>query len=233
MGRASALHRLQQVDSEILRRRTRGEQITAILSNSSEIHGVRQALERKQQELEAVNADVREAEYAAQSQRDKIAQTEQKLYGGSVTNPKELQDLQLEAESLKRHLETLEDRLLQALLTQDEVQEQHQALSERLQGLEAKQAAEHATLLAERDQLNAELKSLGHEREAASASVTAEDLERYTTLSQRLGGLAVAVLDEDTCSACGLTIAPSIQQSIRGGPDLVNCPQCGRILYAG
>lgn len=233
MGRASALHRLQQVDSEILRRRTRGEQISAILSNISEVHGVRQALDQNQQRLDAAQAEFREAEYAFQSQRGKIEQTEATLYGGAVTNPKELQDLQMEAESLKRHLETLEDRLLQAMLVQDEVQEQRQSLSDELSGLERRQASEHAALLAERDRLHSELESLQAERELAAASVSADDLRRYAALSERMGGLAVASLEEGTCGACGLTIPPSIQQNIRSGPDVVNCPQCGRILYAG
>lgn len=233
MGRASALHRLQQVDSEILRRRIRGEQIAAILSNSSEIQAVRRAREQNQERLDAAHADSREAEYAVQAQREKIEQTDSTLYGGSVTNPKELQDLQMEAESLRRHMETLEDRLLQAMLAADEIQEQERSLAAQLDGLEQQQAIEHASLLAERDQLASELDSLQAEREVAETGLSAEDLARYAALIERMGGLAVATLEEGTCGACGLTIAPSIRQTIRGGPELVNCPQCGRILYGG
>ena len=233
MGRLSALHRLQQVDGEITRRRTRGEQISSLLANSNELHSLQQSLDANQDQLEATRVATREAEYAAEAQQEKLEQTEKSLYGGTVSNPKELQDLQLEAESLKRHLQTLEDRLLEVLLEQEELQEQRQSLTEQLAGLQTRQATEHAVLFSEQAQLNIELDNLQAEREAATVSVAAGDLVRYEALSRKLSGLAVATLHEGTCSACGLTITPSMQQVIRGGADLVNCPQCGRILYAG
>lgn len=232
MGRASALHRLQQVDGEISRRRTRGEQIDALLANSSELRSVQQALQDNQLQQDEARRAVRQAEFAAQAQRDKLEQTEKTLYAGSVGNPKELQDLQMEAESLRRHLQTLEDRLLEVMVQQEEVQERRQSLTEELAGLQANQQRQHAALITEQGQLQVELSTLSAEREAAAASVPAEDLSRYTALSRKLGGLAVAAVAEGTCGACGLTITPSMQQSIRSGPDLINCPQCGRILYA-
>jgi len=233
MGRVSALHRLQQVDGEISRRRTRGEQISAILANSTELLSLQHSLDGNRNLLEAARATVREAEYASQAQREKLEQTEKSLYGGTVSNPKELQDLQMEAESLKRHLQTLEDRLLEVLLEQEELQDQRQSLTEELAGLQARRATEHAALFSEQAQLDMELDNLQAEREAATVSVGAGDLARYEALSRKLSGLAVATLHEGTCTACGLTITPSMQQVIRGGADLVNCPQCGRILYAG
>ena len=45
----------------------------------------------------------------------RVGQAEASLYGGHVQNPKELQDLQKDVASLKRHLETLEERELEAM----------------------------------------------------------------------------------------------------------------------
>ena len=44
---------------------------------------------------------------------------------------------------------------------------------------------------------------------------------------------AFALVDEGTCSACGLALPGSEQQKVRSGDELVLCRQCGRILYAG
>ena len=96
---------------------------------------MQESLDGNQNQLEAARVVIREAEYAAQAQREKIEQTENSLYGGAVSNPKELQDLQMEAESLKRHLQTLEDRLLEVLLEQEELQEQRQSMTQQLAGL--------------------------------------------------------------------------------------------------
>ncbi|NIM05125.1 MAG: hypothetical protein GTN65_05800, partial [Armatimonadetes bacterium] len=70
----------------------------------------------------AVNA-ARRAKHEVEDQRLKIQKTDEALYGGSVANPKELEDLQMESEALKRYLETLEDRYLEAMLEQDEADE--------------------------------------------------------------------------------------------------------------
>ena len=53
------------------------------------------------------------SESEVEKQQIKIQQTEASLYGGKVHNPKELQDLQKDIVSLKRHLETFSQRQLQ------------------------------------------------------------------------------------------------------------------------
>jgi predicted nucleic acid-binding Zn-ribbon protein len=70
------------------------------------------------------------------------------------------------------------------------------------------------------------------EREAAEVGVRAEDLELYRSLRKGPGSLAVAELQDDTCTACGVSLSASARQEVRTGPGLIRCRQCGRILYA-
>jgi predicted nucleic acid-binding Zn-ribbon protein len=71
------------------------------------------------------------------------------------------------------------------------------------------------------------------EREAALANVEQQDLKLYDDLRKQAGGIGIALLQDGNCSACGLGLAQSIQQSIRSGKDLIRCGQCRRVLYAG
>ncbi|NIM06903.1 MAG: hypothetical protein GTN65_15080, partial [Armatimonadetes bacterium] len=110
------LYRLQEVDLELDRIKGRLDEIKAILSESQELDQARIELEESLAHLKEAEAESRSAERFVASQRSKIEETDSKLYGGSITSPKELEDLQLEAMSLRRHLGTLEDRLLEAMM---------------------------------------------------------------------------------------------------------------------
>lgn len=233
MSRASSLYRLQQLDLELDHSRPRIEEIKAILEDDREIVRHRQALSEAEEKLKTARKANSKADHAVSSQRSKIERTEKTLYGGTVRNPKELQDRQQEAESLKRFLGTLEDRLIEAMIALEEAQFQRDTADETLGAALKSRDAQHEDLNQERDQLMAAITRMEAEREAALVDVDRQDLNLYDELRKQAGSIAIALVQEGNCSACGLGLAQSIQQSIRSGNELVRCGQCRRILYAG
>jgi hypothetical protein len=233
MSRASSLYRLQQLDIELMNSHERVEEIHQILEDDKEVVRLREVLETNETELKTAKNAHTTARHDVDTQRAKIERTEKTLYGGFVQNPKELQERQQEAESLRRYLTTLEDRLLEAMIHLDETQEERDAADEALARALENQAHLHKDLNLELESLLAKIERLDGEREAALASVVQGDQALYETLHKRLGGKAIVLVHEGGCSACGLVLAHSVQQSIRSGSDLVRCDQCGRILYAG
>jgi hypothetical protein len=233
MSRASSLYRLQQLDIELMNSHERVEEIHQILEDDKEVVRLREVLETNETELKTAKNAHTTARHDVDTQRAKIERTEKTLYGGFVQNPKELQERQQEAESLRRYLTTLEDRLLEAMIHLDETQEERDAADEALARALENQAHLHKDLNLELESLLAKIERLDGEREAALASVVQGDQALYETLQKRLGGKAIVLVHEGGCSACGLVLAHSVQQSIRSGSDLVRCDQCGRILYAG
>lgn len=227
------MHRLQQIDLEIDSVTARSSEIEAILKDDRELIRSKKELATVESALKESRTKNRQAEHALQTQRDKISSTENKLYGGSVTNPKELQDLQMEAESLKRYLITLEDLLLESMVELEEIEGQQQSAVDRFGILEAQLPSSHAELIEEKNDNQTRLVVLATEREAALAGINHEDLAEYERLRSRLGGVAIATMGEGACEACGLAQAASIQQTIRSGSELVKCSQCNRILYSG
>ena len=96
MSRVSSLYRLQELDTEIDNNHARIEEINTILADNSELAALREALEGAEVALKEARTENSTANHAVLSQRDKIEGNDKKLYGGAVTNPKELEDLQLE-----------------------------------------------------------------------------------------------------------------------------------------
>jgi predicted nucleic acid-binding Zn-ribbon protein len=233
MSRASSLYRLQELDLELDRSRARVAEIESELANNQALQAASERVRSLEDKLTTARTDNLSAEHAVASQLEKIHSSEQSLYGGSVTNPKELQDLQMEVESLKRYLETLEDRLLEAMLEMEEAQAQFDKANQGLDDLQAERIQATAQLRGELSSLKEDLERLAIERQAAVGDVEPTDLKRYEELRERVGGYAVVLMQGGSCSACGVDLAHSLQQEVRNSEEPFRCPQCSRFLYAG
>jgi len=235
MSRASGLHRLQAMDLAADRLRQRQHEIEVQLSDSAELDRMQSDLAAASEAARAAGAVVRSAHHVVQDQRHKLKEAEQALYGGRVHSPKELTELQAEADSLKRHLDTLEDRYLEAMLSQDQAAATERQSQLSVESVMANRSNQHAALHAELGQIRDRLSDFEVEREAALVSVSADDRATYERLRSRpgLGGIAVALLEEASCGACGLRVSASTEQLVRGGAELIICGQCGRVLYGG
>jgi predicted nucleic acid-binding Zn-ribbon protein len=65
---------------------------------------------------------------------------------------------------------------------------------------------EHSHIIAERDELEKELLKLIKERSVGARQINQEDYQLYETLRKKNRGIAVAVIEESCCSACGLLL---------------------------
>jgi len=233
MSRSSSLHRLQEVDLALDRSHAALQEIQESLEEQNELQRARDALTSAEEVLQGSRSANSSAEHAASSQHSKIEATDKKLYGGSIRDPKELEDLQQESESLKRHLSTLDDRLLESMVALEETELAHAAAIQAVADAEQDRAQLEEELSEKRTQHLAEVERLQTEREACVASVAEDDLARYEKLRRSKGGIAVSLLDDECCLACGMAIPPAKRQTVHSMTELLLCTQCGRILYAG
>jgi predicted nucleic acid-binding Zn-ribbon protein len=226
------LFRLQQTDLSIDQAKAKLAAVEAELAEHNQVERARQAASQADLQVRQSSQALRAAEDAVAMQREKLGNVEGRLYGGAVHNPKELQELQAEAEALRRHLAGLEDRQLEEMQTAEDAELGARGARTRLELAEADFSGRQAGLGKQRGSLMVLLEQHGEEREAVTVGVSPEDLRLYLSLRKGLGSLAVAELEGDTCSACGVTMSASSHQEIRSGPGLTRCRQCGRILYA-
>jgi uncharacterized protein len=226
------LFRLQQADSQLDIIRQRLGAIQNILEDSAPLRQARDFVSRVETEKRKTDQELRQVEDEAERLRLKIEQTEARLYGGTVSNPKELQDLQNEVASLKRYLANLEDRQLEAMLASEANELAfHQAL-QSLEQIQKSLAEQHASLTIEQEAHQKEVERLEAERQALIAALPDATVGLYNQLRQERRGVAVATVDDHTCSACGSTLTAALQQAARAIDQAVHCPTCGRILYA-
>lgn len=233
MSISSNLYRLQRIDSEIDQANNRLQEIETALSQDEELqfavkqHGAiaeQHALQSKQ---------LSQAEEAVTAQRIKIEQSEAALYGGKVRNPKELQDLQNEVASLKRHLSTLEDQQLDLMLGVDELNASLEQAKATLDSTRAHLVEKNAHLNGEQAEILQQVQRLAVEQSAVQNAIPVEPLELYQNLRQQRRGIAVASVQGKACAACGATLTPAQIQLAQSPTQIVRCPSCNRILYPG
>jgi uncharacterized protein len=233
MSAALGLLRLQQVDSRIDHLEAELGRIGSELENNALAAAARQDLAASEEEQKQAEEGRLEAERLASAVRTKLHQAEASLYGGTVRNPKELQDLQADVASLKKHLITLDAgeiawmERLEAADTRCRNASTH--LNEVLLGLEA----DHSRLRQRQSELMRTKESLLSEREATAEAVSTTWRDIYDGLRRTRRGVAVAAVEDGTCAACGTALTAALQQNVRHAQDLNFCPSCGRILYAG
>jgi len=231
MSASLGLFRLQQVDRQIDRARTQLETIQKTLENDIELKAALQGVESAKSDNHRTSHEMKSAEAEVDAQKIKIEQAESSLYSGNVKNPKELQDLQKDIVSLKKHLATLEERQLETMMKAETAENELQKAKTELEKIQARLGSEHGKLIDEQAELFKQLEQLTEEREAAIAPIDVGLLQIYENLRQIKRGVAVIEVIDNACTACGTIVNASFQQNARSQKQIVNCPSCGRILF--
>lgn len=166
------------------------------------------------------------------SMRERASQADKQLYSGTTNNPRELQALQDDIESIKRRINKLEDDELEIMEATEPVDAERAALAARQAKLDETAAGLLAELAEAESEIAAELTSVRAERDAAAAGADAELLAEYEGMRKRYGGIAIARLVGTTCQGCHLSLSAVEVDRIRkmSLDDRVTCEECGRLL---
>jgi predicted nucleic acid-binding Zn-ribbon protein len=233
MNQAFHLARLQKVDLQIDHLNTRLKEIDRLLKENSTVREAEKSVSDAESEVTKWHRLLKNAEDEVEAQRIKIETNESSLYGGKIHNPKELQDLQNDIASLKRHLSSLEDEQLNAMLALEDREAVLKKAAGNLNAVQAQFISQNADLAGERAKINENLQRLLGEREAVLKPLTEESIAIYRHLREQKRGIAVALAEDGACTACGSELRPEEMQSARSPNTIVYCASCGRILYSG
>ena len=232
MSAALGLYRLQQVDSQIDQIQVRLKAIQQTVENDVVLRAANEHFATADGKHKDAERALKLSESEVEKQQIKIQQTEASLYGGKVHNPKELQDLQKDIISLKRHLGTLEERQLEAMLAVEDTEKDLQTAKADLENVQSNLKEQNKDLTKESESLHKDLERLNSERQAVVSDIASQALNVYDQLRKQKRGIAITTVTDNSCEACGTTLTASQQQTARSTSQLFHCPTCGRILFA-
>ena len=226
------LARIQRLDTQIDKCQSRLNRIEIELTNDIELQNINTTL-LEHQELHKISANKLEiSERRLQENTKKFKLSEANLYSGNTTNPKELQDAQNEISSLKRMRTTLEEVLLEDMMTVEGISDKIKAISSNYQVAEKKFTQGNRELVKEKETIVQELTVYIEERKAVEGSLSDDSIKLYNRLRKDKNGSAISFVSEGVCGSCGSTLTPSQEQSIKSSNSLIPCSTCGRLLFS-
>jgi predicted nucleic acid-binding Zn-ribbon protein len=231
MNLPSKLFELQKVADKLYFSQKRIFDIDQILSNNDEVKTATEALGQANLDLNQKEKHVQEKSYLEKELQNKIAFSESTLYGGMVKNPKELQDLQKELDSLKKRVKSMEEEHLNALRDFEESQVFVDSAESALMSISEQRANLSEALLSERETLLSQIKTYNQEYLVTSSNLPDDVKKIFETLFRTKKGKAVAVVEDNTCSICGITVRDSLIQQIKTSKQITYCSSCGRMLF--
>jgi len=233
MAQVFKLYRLQQLDTQIDQLKSRLAAIEKELTDDSSVAFARQKFKKAEDRLQSKKSEITSIEHQAESIRIKLEQNQASLYGGKITNPKELQDLQQEAVSLRRQVNAVEDELLEQMISAEELQSDVETTQALLENAESTLTRKRELLEGERTVAVSEIDRLSSERETVAQTAPPDELSLYRELRNKRRGIAVAKVVDGACSACGSNLSAALLQQAKSPLFIAYCDTCSRILYAG
>jgi len=229
MSTARQLYGLQEIDLQIAANEREQARLEGLLGESEEVRRLREEIAAREEERAGLERQQRSAEMDADTLSAKLAEVEEALFSGRVRNPKELTNLQREADDLKARRDAVEEQALLCMERAEEINATLATMTGELKRLESAWQQRQAELAAELASLRQEHTALLRRREAAASQIEAGLLAIYQELRARRG-TAVARVEQGTCRGCQISLPTTDLQRVRGG-GVVRCGSCGRILY--
>jgi predicted nucleic acid-binding Zn-ribbon protein len=233
MSRGQQLLELQDIENELRDNIGAYKKIQKKLGGASRIQKARQANKGARSAEKTARIRQQDMNLELQSLSEKISSSEERLYSGKVKNPKELNNLQLEVQLLKKHRENLEE---QAILLIDEVDllsEETAQTKKSYQRIKKIARQRQSQLQKQEKALKRKILELRGTRQEMQTTINAVDLEHYRhAQKQKNDTFVVEKLQEGVCSACHVMVSVSKRDMIERTDKLGTCGNCGRILVA-
>lgn len=227
----NALLELQEID----RRIQKDKRAQASLDNGSNAESAaksaRGTCDARTDGHHKAAGELKDCELKLAGLEQKLKTYEQKLYQGTVTNAKELANIEKEIAALGRQRGDLDGRILELM---DEVDEKQRGAQIARAEADAADVAHKATLekyRAEYEQLGAEIVELTKQRADAVKQVeNAALLKRYDDIRAKAGGVAIAKVNNLNCGGCNMTLPTAQIKHVKDYADIEVCENCGRLL---
>ena len=224
---------LQHLDMQ----RQRLERALAELPVQKEIDDLEAALAALRASLADTNAGLartrkeqKEAEWSLKETVTAIETISRKLYGGMVTNPREIEGMQGKLKMLEASKARLEDRIIGQMEEIEALESQAKTLGEEIGQAASKLERLKNMRDAKVSEIESEISDIAKERDALAAKISAGVLARYEQLAKDKGGLAVVPVRDGICGGCHVVLPTFLVARAKPNDQVVRCESCGRIL---
>lgn len=227
------LWEIQVLDGQrkALEQKLREGQISGELrSLKTDIEEGRSIFNKLKEEYNSLKKVLKMKEMDVTSANEQLKSLGQKLYGGSITNVKEVNTSSKKLESLGEKVKRTEDEILAIMERQDALRSRLEEMSAELNRKAEDYRRKHGSFLANQQKVRQLLAQIPLSRQKLIDKVDVDLWQKYTELKKRLND-PLARVEKGTCMGCRVGIPFHDLRLLKQGEGLVFCSHCGRILY--
>ena len=224
---------LQELDIILDRVQSEHEKAEYELNNGEIIGDLESELQRDSDWLQETKLRQKATKLEAETQKERSETLNTQLYGGEVTNPRDLESLEREASNVLRLVEQQESALEDISTKIEEAQTKKTELQSKLDEAKTAWKVRQTELQSALKELNAERAGFEGQRTKLTEGLDPSSLQQYEILRKSKGGLAVAKVERGLCQGCRMSLPTHQQQRVRVGQQVVLCSSCGRMLFPG
>ena len=143
----------------------------------------------------------------------------------------EFQAMGHEIERYENEIKKIEDQELELMMQADKVKAEL-VEEEKKAGATKESISRQLVDLDEKSKtLESRLQELTNERAELAAKIDEDLLDRFERLFESKGDAAIVALEHNVCTGCHMKVTTATIMHAKAGKEIVNCEQCGRILY--
>jgi len=226
----AGLWAVQQVDLRLAALRAERGALDDGTALRVETEAAEAAAREAQAALHAAQATLKDCELQLAGTEAKKKKAEGDLYGGRISNPKELAGLEEEIAGFARAGDQLQDRILALFDDVERLKAEQAARRAEAAALASRLAAHVTAYERERARLDAASATEEAERASLAAAVEPRLLKKYDGIAAQEGGVGMVAIVGGFCGGCHNDVPARFVSRVRAG-EIVTCERCHRILY--
>ena len=186
------------------------------------------ALKQKARQLEV---ERKKLELDVGTRTESIARLKTQQY--QTRKNDEFQALGHEIERYQNEIRKLEDQELELMIEADKLKAEVDAAEKSAHATKDTISRQLTNLEAKSKTLETQQLQLANEREAIASKIDVDLLDQFERLFNSKGDAAIVAVEHGVCTGCHMKVTTATAARVKAGKEIVNCEQCGRILYLG
>ena len=223
---------LQEIDVNIDEEERKKRSLPLMIEGiTKEIQGLKGSLKNKNENYKNLQIKLKRKELDLAEKSNKINKYQEDLYGGKISDIKELKQIQKVIANYKEEKDGIEEEILDLMEVMENLDKSIGHLDEDLKGKEKelKKRKEEIDLVMLAIEKN--MNSLNIKRGEILSKITDDHLlKEYELLRKEKGGKAIVEVDGTICPGCYLDLPSDVIYQLQKNRKIIICPNCNRIL---
>ncbi|MFZ0916261.1 MAG: C4-type zinc ribbon domain-containing protein [Candidatus Udaeobacter sp.] len=223
---------LQDRDQKIRQIQTEIETVPLRRSSlEAQLAAGRASVESLKQRARQVEIDRKRLELDVGTRTETVSRLKTQQY--QTRKNEEFRAIGHEIERYENEIRKIEDDELELMVLADKVKADLAEEEKKAAAAQNSIARQTADLEEKSKALESQLQGLSKERSELAGKIDEDLLGRFERLFQSKGDAAVVAIEHGVCTGCHMKVTTATAADVRAGKEIVNCENCGRILYFG